>query len=106
MARVFTDSRGYSLDSATNTATGSPVDLRSKKDVYTYGFVTGGSALISLEASHSIKDDADWKPIVLVTAVDGASVTAVYSTFWPYLRGFSSGYAGATASFFIAAGVG
>ena len=97
MVGVYTDTRYYSLESATNTATGSAVDMRSRGHIYTYVNVVGGSAITTLEASHSIGADSAWLPVETITAAAGSTTTAIYDLWWPYLRGHSSGYDGATA---------
>lgn len=104
---VYNDAIHYSIQSAAPaTGTGSAIDARIRKALYTYAFVTGGSAIMTLQASHSVGDDADWLPVASQTATDGSPSTAVYTDFYPYLRAHYSGYAGATASMVIAAGVG
>jgi len=104
MVGVHTDRRGYSLLSATNTATGSGMDLRHTPSMFAYSFVTGGSAIISIETTHSLESDAAWMPVVTFTATNGTTATAAYTTNWMWARGHSSGYVGATASVFIAGG--
>lgn len=103
---VFNDVRAYTIASAAPaTGTGSALDTRTREGLYVYAFVTGGSAIMTLQASHSIGSDAAWLPVVTVTAADGVATTAGSLNYYPYVRGHYSGYAGATASMFVAAGV-
>ena len=104
---VYNDARGYSVASAApGTGTGSALDTRSRRGVYAFAFATGGSAVVTVQASHSNAADAAWLPVATLTAANGVGASAVSVNYYPYLRAHYSGYAGATASVFLAAGVG
>lgn len=102
---INSDRRAYSLTSATNSGTGSAIDSRATRGYYAHVFVTGGTAVVNIQASHSLLGDSAWLPVQTVTALDGVGQSSVSLNYYPYLRGFTSGYAGATASVFIAPGV-
>lgn len=103
---IYSDRRAYSVQSAAPaTGTGSALDCRATRGFYAYGFVTGGSAVLTVQAAQSIDTDAAWLPVVTVTATNGDPASATNLNYYPYLRGHYSGYAGATASLFIAPGV-
>ena len=105
MGTIFTDRAGYSLSSATNSATGSAIDARVRRGFYAVAFVTGGSAVITIQAGHTNSTDVFWLPISTITALDGVGISAPASVNpYSYLRAQSSGYAGATASVYIAPG--
>ncbi len=104
---VYADVRAYSIQSAAPASgTGSAIDTRSRRGIYAFTFVTGGSAIMTIQASHSIGSDAAWLPVVTVTATNGVGVSSVNTNYYPYVRAQYSGYAGATSTMFIAAGIG
>lgn len=107
-ATILSDRAGYSIVSAVpSTGTGSAIDCRARRDVYAYVFITGGSAVVNVQASHSIAGDSAWLPIKTITALDGVgTIAASISGYYPYVRGFFSGYAGATSTIYVAAGLG
>jgi hypothetical protein len=97
----------YSLVSAASGAalqTGSAIDARASRGFYATMFVTGGTAILTIQASHAIDGTSAWLPVQTVTALDGVHQSAVSVNPYPYLRAFNSGFAGSTASVFIAPG--
>lgn len=96
----------YSISSATNSATGSAIDSRIGYGFYSLTYCTGGTAVVTVQASHSLDADAQWLPVLTHTALNNTAVSGVSLNYYPYLRAQVSGYAGATASVFIAPGIG
>lgn len=104
---VYNDVRAYSIQSAAPASgTGSAIDTRSRRGIYAFSFVTGGSAIMTVQASHSIGGDAAWLPVVTVTATDGVGISSINTNYYPFVRAFYSGYAGATSTMYIAVGIG
>lgn len=95
----------YSLLSATNSAGGTAIDCRATRGLYAFLFSTGNSAILTVQASHSTGADAAWLPVATVTGLNNTGQSAVSLNYYPYLRGHVSGYAGTTASVYIAPGV-
>lgn len=103
---IYSDRHKWSIQSATNSATGSAIDARACRGFYGYLYATGNSAVMTIQASHlSPSEGAVWLPVVTVTGLNNTGLSAVSLNYYPYLRGQVSGYAGTTASIFIAPGV-
>lgn len=103
---INSDRAGWSLTSATNSATGSAIDARATRGLYAYLYATGNSAILTVQASHLPPDAGGvWLPVATVTGLNNTGMSAVSLNYYPYLRGQVSGYVGTTANAFIAPGV-
>lgn len=104
---IYSDRGVYSIASAAPaTGSGAVIDCRATRGFYALGFATGGSAVLTVEASHlPASEGGAWLPVVTITAADGIAASLTNANYYPYLRGHYSGYAGATASLYIAPGV-
>jgi hypothetical protein len=104
-AMVLTTQAAYSLLSAVSgLQTGSAIDSRARQGYYADVFCTGGSAVLTIQASPTIDGSTAWLPVQTLTALDGVHQSAVSLNPYPYLRAFNSGYAGGTASVYIVPG--
>ena len=103
---IYSDRHKWSIQSATNSATGSAIDARACQGLYAYLYSTGNSAILTIQASHLHPDAGGvWLPVATVTGLNNTGMSAVSLNYYPYLRGQVSGYVGTTASIFIAPGV-
>jgi hypothetical protein len=99
---VLNDVRFTSLSSGRPlTGTGSAADVRDRRGVFSTVFCTGGSAVVTLQGSI---DNVNYVGQTTITAVDGVWNSMVNLNYFPYVRAHYSGYAGVTASVFIAVG--
>ena len=57
---IYSDRHEYSVLSATNSANGTAIDARANRGFYGYLYSTGNSAILTIQASHSIDADAAW----------------------------------------------
>src|SRR5690348_15019770 len=95
---IYSDRHEYSVLSATNSANGTAIDARANRGFYGYLYSTGNSAILTIQASHSIDADAAWLPVLTVTGLNNTGQSGISLNYYPYLRGQVSGYAGTTAS--------
>jgi hypothetical protein len=99
---IYSDITATSLVSATNTAIGTAIDSRGKQNLFAQHFVTGGSAIVNVQAS---LNQAQWVAVSTVTATNGVAGIFTALGHLPYIRAHSSGYAGATATVLLSMGV-
>ena len=92
------------VSAAPGETEGAAMDARGGRGSYLYAFVTGGSALVTLQGHYDSAGATPWVDITQITAVNGAPRQIVTDSFYPYIRGHYTSWAGATGTIILARG--